>query len=297
MKMALPLLIASVTMVFAEPQIEISLELSKEGERNHSGQLIQKFNALLESNEDLKSQFVEFEKAPEERTGGRYSGYTTAPLLRHKYEDVDFGTDKGRRSYTQKLVLYYSFPEGFHRGSMVTTGVFAAFSVTGEELFGNEKENHKFVTHTVKAKFEGFRKTINADQKDADQATSSPESKPENNEKPKPEPKALPLPPATWTRDIQRFDDELGALVSKAKVPNAKTLNDSDKTEAITDGYGGYVDFDASKGTLQYLANEKVKGRRVEWEFELQRDAEKTFGDEIVFFPKIDKKQVIDGRS
>jgi hypothetical protein len=299
MKIALSLLLASVTMVFAEPQIQISLQLNKEGERDHSGQLIQKFNALLESNEDLKSQFAEFEKAPKERAGGRYSGYTTAPLLLHKYEDVDFGTDKGRRSYTQKLVLYYSFPEGFHRGSMVTTGVFAAFSVTGEELFGNEKENHKFVTHTVKAKFEGFRKTINADQKDADQATSSPESKPENNEKPKPEPKALPLPPAAWTRDIQRFDDELGALVSKAKVPSAETLDDSDETEAITDGYGGFVDFDASKGTLQYLANEKVKGRKVEWEFELQRDAdaEKSFGgDEIAFFPKIGKKQVIDGK-
>lgn len=111
-----------------------------------------------------------------------------------------------------------------------------------------------------------------------------------------PEQKAIPLPPAAWTRDIHRFDEELGALVGKAKVPSAKMLNDSDKAEAITDGYGGYVDFDASKGTLQYLANGKVKGRTVEWEFELQRDAEKSFGGEIAFFPKIGKKQVIEGK-
>ena len=54
--------------------------------------------------------------------------------------------------------------------------------------------------------------------------------------------------------------------------------------------------FDASKGTLQYLANEKVKGQTVEWEFELQRDAEKSIGGEIALFPKIGKKQVIDGK-
>ncbi len=111
-----------------------------------------------------------------------------------------------------------------------------------------------------------------------------------------PEIKLVPMPSPAWTKDIQRFDDELGALVSKAKVPSAKTLDDSDETEAITDGYGGYVDFDAGKGTLQYLANEKVKNRTVEWEFELQSDAEKTYDDHIVFAPKIGKKQVIDGK-
>lgn len=105
----------------------------------------------------------------------------------------------------------------------------------------------------------------------------------------------VPAPSPAWTKDIQRFDDELGALVSQAKVPSAKTLNDSDETEAITDGYGGFVDFDASKGTLQYLTNEKVKNRAVEWEFELQSDAERTHDDQIVFAPKVGKKQVIDG--
>lgn len=112
-----------------------------------------------------------------------------------------------------------------------------------------------------------------------------------------PEPTVRPLPPAAWTKDIQRFDDELGALVSKAKVPSAKTLEDSDETEGITDGYGGYVDFDAKKGTLQYLANEKVKEQRVEWEFELQRDAKKSsYDDEIALVPKIGKKQLIEGK-
>ena len=109
------------------------------------------------------------------------------------------------------------------------------------------------------------------------------------------EPELRIAPGPAWTKDIQRFDDELGELVSKAKVPSAKTLDDSDETEAITDGYGGFVDFDASKGTLQYLANEKVKGRRIEWEFELQRDAEKTNDDHIALVPKIGKKQVIEG--
>jgi hypothetical protein len=109
------------------------------------------------------------------------------------------------------------------------------------------------------------------------------------------EPELRIAPDPAWAKDIQRFDDELGELVSKAKVPSAKTLDDSDETEAITDGYGGFVDFDASKGTLQYLANEKVKGRRVEWEFELQRDAEKTYDNQIALVPKIGKKQVIEG--
>ena len=107
--------------------------------------------------------------------------------------------------------------------------------------------------------------------------------------------KLVPVPGPAWTKDIQQFDNELGKLVSKAKVPSAKTLDDSDETEAITDGYGGFVDFDASKGTVQYLANEKVKGQRVEWEFELKQDAEKSYDDQIALVPKVGKKQVIEG--
>lgn len=118
----------------------------------------------------------------------------------------------------------------------------------------------------------------------------APGSNPNEKPAPTPEVQLIPLPPPAWAKDIQHFDLKLEELASKAKVPSVKMLEESDETEAITDGYGGYVDFDARKGTLQYNANGMVKDRFVEWEFELLRDAERSYDDTIAFCPKIDKK-------
>lgn len=104
------------------------------------------------------------------------------------------------------------------------------------------------------------------------------------------EPEFVALPPPPWTRDIQIFEKKLRGLAKEAEVPTVKELDEAEETEAITDGYGGYVDFDARKGTLQHVANELVKRTIVEWEFQLLEDPMKT-GDEVGLIPSFEAKE------
>lgn len=156
MKAIMTLLIASVTLAFAEPQVVIDLEPNEEGEyHDYSDQLVEKFNAILESDELLKG-----------RVGGGSGGDKTAPRILQSYEDMSFDNDGGIWDYTQTLALYYSFPEGFHTGSQLINGVFAVFTIKGYRSYGqsycNKAEVYKVMEHTVTAKFEGFRTTLNA---------------------------------------------------------------------------------------------------------------------------------------
>ena len=99
-----------------------------------------------------------------------------------------------------------------------------------------------------------------------------------------------------WQRSIGQFSAELRSLVAESSIPAEKELKDRldrrDGTlEVITDGYGGVVDFNAAKGTVQYEATERFadggSGPIIDWEFDLARDV-KAFGDgSMVLIPKL----------
>ncbi len=106
------------------------------------------------------------------------------------------------------------------------------------------------------------------------------------------EPRPKPEPLAAWQTDINRFERELRRVVAEAQVPERNALerrlqNESGGVEVITDGYGGVVDFNAAKGTVQYVANEMVKGKPVEWEFELAKEAKQSYDKSITLIPKL----------
>ena len=109
------------------------------------------------------------------------------------------------------------------------------------------------------------------------------------------EPQPKPAPLAAWQTDINRFESELQRLVSEAQVPELSALerrfkDESGGVEAVADGYGGVVDFNAAKGTVQYVANEMGKGKPVEWEFELAREAKQNHSKSIALVPKFATK-------
>lgn len=104
--------------------------------------------------------------------------------------------------------------------------------------------------------------------------------------------RAVPRPLAPWQTDIRRFEGELRRIVAEARVPQRATFErqlkeSSGDLEIITDGYGGVVDFDATQGTVQYVANKLVQGRPIEWEFELARDAKTSYDGSIRLNPKL----------
>jgi hypothetical protein len=98
-----------------------------------------------------------------------------------------------------------------------------------------------------------------------------------------------------WQRDIGDFNAELRDLSAKAKVPDEESLkkrmeNESEGLEVITDGYGGVVDFNAAKGTVQYEATRKFAGgggMLIDWEFELARDTQIRWNKSTELIPKI----------
>ena len=174
MKAVILLLLGCATIAFGTPP-EISLEPNKDGSRDYGEQLVKKFNALLEEDKELKAQFADYEAAPKERAGGRYLGSEARPLLLHQSVDVDFRDSGGNRNYTQTVVLYYSFGEGLHKGFEETSGVFAVFHLVGHQSYDHKGgEDFELVNHTVTAKFDGFRKTLNAEG-GADQPATAPE--------------------------------------------------------------------------------------------------------------------------
>jgi len=60
MKTTLAFIFASSLWAHSAP-VEIALQPNKEGNREYGEQLIAKFNALLESNKELKAAFAKFE--------------------------------------------------------------------------------------------------------------------------------------------------------------------------------------------------------------------------------------------
>ena len=163
MKAVIPILLAVATFAFGEP-LEFALEPNDDHNAEYGTQLLEKFNALLKSDMDLKARFEAFEVPPKERAGGRYLGFSGRPLLLHQSEDVDFRDDGGRRDYTRTVVLYYSFAEGFHKGMQEASGVFAVFHLVGHQSYDHGGDGEfKLAKHSVTAKFDGFHKTLNAE--------------------------------------------------------------------------------------------------------------------------------------
>ena len=96
----------------------------------------------------------------------------------------------------------------------------------------------------------------------------------------------------TWQRDIAQFDAELRKLAATAKVPEEEPLKKrlesrTGEVEVITDGYGGVVDFNAAKGTVQHQVNEKFGGMLIDWEFELLNDTKIHWDDSTDLVPMI----------
>ncbi|QTN32653.1 hypothetical protein HZ994_10020 [Akkermansiaceae bacterium] len=96
-----------------------------------------------------------------------------------------------------------------------------------------------------------------------------------------------------WQRDIARFDAILRKLVETADIPKEEEFKkrlegESGWVEVITDGYGGVVDFNAAKGTIQYEASELIGsgGPYIDWEFELASDAKASYDKSMEFIPK-----------
>jgi hypothetical protein len=88
---------------------------------------------------------------------------------------------------------------------------------------------------------------------------------------------------------------ELRSLAAAAEIPERKALMDrlhekDGALELISDGYGGLVDFNAAKGTVQDAATKRFAGGgskpKIEWEFELARDTETIWNKSIVLTPK-----------
>lgn len=97
-----------------------------------------------------------------------------------------------------------------------------------------------------------------------------------------------------WQRDIDKFDAKLRKLVETADIPKEEEFkkrleSESGWVEVITDGYGGVVDFNAARGTIQYEASELIGsgGAYIDWEFELTRDAKASYDKSIKFIPKL----------
>jgi hypothetical protein len=59
----------------------------------------------------------------------------------------------------------------------------------------------------------------------------------------------------------------------------------------VTDGAGGYVDMAPAEDTVQFQVNKAIKGQKVEWEFELARDAAKSLNGVARLIPKSVSKE------
>ena len=66
--------------------------------------------------------------------------------------------------------------------------------------------------------------------------------------------------------------------------------------EVVTDGYGGVVDFNAARDTVQYVANEMFEGRPIDWQFELAKDARQSYDKSIWLVPQFTSKPKDEGK-
>jgi len=99
---------------------------------------------------------------------------------------------------------------------------------------------------------------------------------------------------AKWQRDVVQFNAMLQKLVETADIPEEEEFkkrleSESGWVEVITDGYGGVVDFNAAKGTIQYEANNLMGpgGPHIDWEFELTGDTKIYWNKSTNLTPKI----------
>ena len=105
-----------------------------------------------------------------------------------------------------------------------------------------------------------------------------------------------------WRSDIVAFDTYLGELVGKARVPDETSLEKrvtvvpgggetDSEVVPVTRGAGGYVDMAPAEDTVQFQVNKAIKGQKVKWEFELARDAAKSFNGVARLIPKSVSKE------
>ena len=108
-----------------------------------------------------------------------------------------------------------------------------------------------------------------------------------------------------WRSDIAAFETYLRELTGKARVPDKQSLDKrvtmipgSENIESevwpVTDGAGGYVDMFPAEDTVQYQVNQAIKGQTVKWEFELTRDAVRSFNGIVQLAPKIEMDENTD---
>ena len=97
-----------------------------------------------------------------------------------------------------------------------------------------------------------------------------------------------------WQKEIAHFDAKLRKLVEEANIPGEEEFkrrleSESGWVEVITDGYGGVVDFNAAKGTIQHEANMLIGrgGPYIDWEFELAGDTRINYDQSTRFVPKV----------
>ncbi len=149
-------------------------EKPKNANGDYTEQVIKQFEVVLTKSAILKKQFNQFETdavGDEEERGGRYMGVAARGFLMHQSETVDFHSREGELStcdYTQIIVVFYSYNEGFRRGMESVDGVFAIFEVKGAKKFKHVEasDDHKQVEHKVTATFKGFTKTLGAEKKE-----------------------------------------------------------------------------------------------------------------------------------
>ena len=136
---------------------------------DYGAQLVEKFGALRQSDENIRNQFEAFEAGTKDWSGGRYQGAVASPLILHQECAVNFNDEGGLRTYNQTVVIHYSFQGGVRRGLIADDGVFAVFSLneTISYTIDREEKFHQS-ERTVQATFEGFRKVLHADKNNAE---------------------------------------------------------------------------------------------------------------------------------
>lgn len=156
--------------------VVIKLTPDKNNEpKNRNGdyeqQIIDKFEQVLKKNAKLRQQFEKFEndavgKEDGDRSG-RYMGISTRHFVLFESEDVNFSVGVGEvatREYTQTVVVYYSYQEGYRKGMEAINGVFATFVVKGKERYEMQKDDKsKLLDKNITATFKGFSKTLTAE--------------------------------------------------------------------------------------------------------------------------------------
>jgi len=95
-----------------------------------------------------------------------------------------------------------------------------------------------------------------------------------------------------WQTDVEKFEAALQKIKRETKVPDVaifeKRVKDrAEDIDILTDGAGGVIDFSARKGSPQHEANQQLKDKPIEWEFELMTEAKPYSDGSITLMPKL----------